>query len=187
MALLSVLARLGTSQPIEPVADLSGLSRTFDFSHFGRAPAHFDLHDVELINARLLHETDFDGVAERLPEGATEQDWLLLRHNLNRLDDFAGWFAIIDGDIAAPKLADEDRLFLEQAAAAAEAVDWAAEPWRALTDALKQSSGRKGKALFLPLRLALTGQEHGPEMGGMVTRIGKDRALARLRGAAESR
>ena len=184
MALLSVLARLGTSKSIEPVADLAQLSRGFDFSYFGRAPAHFDIHDVELINARLLHTAEFAEVADRLPEGATEQDWLLLRSNLTRLDEFADWFAVVAGEILPPALGDEDRLFAMQAADSAEGIDWSAEPWRVLTDLLKQSSGRKGKALFLPLRLALTGQEHGPEMSGLVERIGKERAIARLRAAA---
>ena len=85
MALLSLLARLGTSQPVEPLPALADLAEGFDFAHFGRAPAHFDLHDVELLNARLLHHLDFAAVADRLPEGATEEDWLLLRGNLSTL------------------------------------------------------------------------------------------------------
>ena len=102
MALLSLLARLGTSQPVEPLASLAELAEGFDFAHFGRAPAHFDLHDVELLNARLLHHLDFAAVADRLPEGATEEDWLLLRGNLTTLDDYANWSEVLDGDIAAP-------------------------------------------------------------------------------------
>jgi glutamyl-tRNA synthetase len=184
MALLAVLARLGTSQPIEPLADLAALAEGFDFAHFGRAPAHLDIHDVELINSRLLHAMDYAHVADRLPMGASEQDWLLLRSNLNRLDEFEGWFRVIDGEIQLPPLTEEERLFAGQAADAAAAIDWSDEPWRALTEQLKQSTGRKGKALFLPLRLALTGHEHGPEMSGLLDRIGKDRAISRFRAAA---
>jgi glutamyl-tRNA synthetase len=184
MALLSVLARLGTSQPVEPFIGLAELAATFDFAHFGRAPAHFDLHDVELINARLLHITDFERVADRLP-GATEEDWLMLRGNLNRLDEFADWTAVLAGEIEPPELSHEDRELIREAASAAEQLDWSAEPWRALTESLKQSTGRKGKALFLPLRLALTGREHGPEMSPLVARMGKRRALARLQAAAQ--
>ncbi|MEO6360875.1 MAG: glutamate--tRNA ligase, partial [Sphingomicrobium sp.] len=168
MALLSVLARLGTSQPVEPLTSLTEMAGGFDFGHFGRAPAHFDLHDVELINARLLHVTDFQAVAERLPDGATEQDWLLLRGNLNRLDEFSTWFTVVAGEIAAPVLADDDRAFVSEAAQVAEKIDWTGEPWRDLIEQLKQTSGRKGKALFLPLRLALTGHEHGPEMSALL-------------------
>ena len=78
--------------------------RTFDFSAFGRAPAHFDPHEVELVNARLLHQLEFAAVADRLPDGATEEDWLLLRRNLERLSDFAGWFAVLHGEIEPPEL-----------------------------------------------------------------------------------
>ena len=82
MAMLSLLARIGTSQPVEPVASLDELAAGFDFAHFGRAPAHFDPKDVELLNARLLHALSYEAVADRLPAGASEEDWLLLRPNL---------------------------------------------------------------------------------------------------------
>ncbi len=185
LALLSLLARIGTSQPVEAEGSLDGLARDFEFSHFGRAPAHFDLHDVELLNARLLHRLDFAAVADRLPAGAVEADWLLLRPNLERLADFAGWFDVIAGDIPPPELSHDDRVFVREAAAVAESLDWSAEPWRSLGEALKATTGRKGKALFHPLRLALTGRDSGPEMAGLLTRIGRDRAVHRLTVAAK--
>jgi glutamyl-tRNA synthetase len=185
MALLSVLARIGTSQPVEPAASLEALAEGFDFAHFGRAPAHFDPHEVELLNARLLHTLPCGEVADRLPEGATEADWLLLRPNLERLSDFAGWFAVLHGDIDPPELSHDERLLVRDAAAAAEELDWTAEPWRALTDALKAATGKKGRELFHPLRLALTGRESGPEMAGLAAAMGKDRAIARLTAAAK--
>jgi glutamyl-tRNA synthetase len=185
MALLSLLARIGTSQPVEPVAFLDELAATFDFSTFGRAPAHFDPHEVELVNARLLHNLPFAAVADRLPDGATEEDWLLLRPNLERLGDFQDLFAVLRGDVDPPELSHDERLLAREAATKAEDLDWGAEPWRTLTDALKASTGRKGRELFHPLRLALTGRESGPEMAGLVERMGKDRAVARLAAAAK--
>jgi glutamyl-tRNA synthetase len=185
IALLAVLARIGTSQPVQPVASLDVLANGFDFAHFGRAPAHFDPHDVELINARLLHQLDFSAVADRLPASATEEDWLLLRPNLERLADFAGWFAVLHGEIEPPELSHEERLTVKEAAATAEGLDWTLEPWRALTDALKVSTGKKGRELFHPLRVALTGRESGPEMAGLVVAMGKARALSRLNAAAK--
>jgi len=185
MALLSVLARIGTSQPVEPIASLEALSASFDFAHFARAPAHFDPHEVELINARLLHGFDFAVVADRLPGEAAEEDWLLLRPNLTRLSDFDGWFAVLHGDIEPPELSHEERLLVREAAIAAEQVDWSAEPWRALTETVKQATGKKGRDLFHPLRLALTGRDSGPEMAGLVARMGKDRAVRRLDAAAK--
>ena len=185
MAMLSVLARIGTSQPVEPVADLAELAAGFDFSTFGRAPAHFDPNEVALVNARLLHKLDFAAVAERLPNSATEKDWLLLRPNLERLSDFTAWFDVLHGDVDPPELSHEERLLVKDAAAAAEKLDWAAEPWRALTDEIKASSGRKGRELFHPLRLALTGRESGPEMAGLVAAMGRERAVKRLEAAAK--
>ena len=184
MALLDVLARIGTSQPVEPIATLGELAETFDFSTFGRAPAHFDPHEVELVNARLLHKLDYAEVADRLPAGASEEDWLLLRPNLERLSDFASWFDVVHGDLDAPELAHDERLLVKDAAAIAETLDWSGEAWRQLTNELKSSTGKKGRELFHPLRLSLTGRESGPEMAGLIQRMGKDRAVRRLEAAA---
>ena len=185
LAMIALLARIGTSQPVEPVSGLDELAESFDFAHFGRAPAHFDPHDVELLNARLLHHMDFDSVADRLPAGTTEGDWLLLRPNLVRLGDFAGWRSVIDGDVESPILSHDDRGLVREAAHVAAGLDWGESPWKALTRALAESSGRKGRALFMPLRQALTGRDSGPEMAPLLARIGKDRAIRRLEAAAQ--
>ncbi len=184
MAMLSLLARIGTSQTVEAVTSLEALAAGFDFAHFGRAPAHFDPKDVELLNARLLHDLPYNAVAERLPAGASEEDWLLLRPNLERLSDFAAWLEVVVGEIEPPELGHEERLLVKEAAAAAEKADWSAEPWKVLTDDVKASTGKKGRELFHPLRLALTGRDSGPEMAGLLKRMGKDRALRRLLAAA---
>ena len=185
IALLDVLARIGTSQAVEPIATLDQLADSFDFATFGRAPAHFDPHEVELVNARLLHQLNYAEVADRLPAEATEEDWLLLRPNLQRLSDFASWLDVLHGEIETPELAHDERLLVKDAAAMAETLDWSAEPWRKLTSELKESTGKKGRELFHPLRLALTGRESGPEMAGLVERMGQDRALQRLAAAAK--
>jgi glutamyl-tRNA synthetase len=184
LALLSLLARLGTSQPVEVRARLSELADGFDFATFGRAPAHFDLADVEQLNAKLLHLTDYADVADRLPAGTTDDDWAALRGNVAHLGEVADWLPVLHGDISPPEVVPDDKPFLEQAAAAAEALDWSSEPWRQLTEALKASSGRKARALFHPLRLALTGHDSGPEMAALLPIIGRERAIARLRHAA---
>jgi glutamyl-tRNA synthetase len=185
LALLSLLARLGTSQPVEPRTSIAALAEGFDFATFGRAPAHFDLADVEQLNAKLLHLTDYADVADRLPTGTTEADWAALRGNVAHLGEVADWLPVLHGDISPPEVVPDDKPFLAQAAAAAEALDWTSEPWRQLTEALKASSGRKGRGLFHPLRLALTGHDSGPEMAALLPIIGRDRAIARLRDAAK--
>jgi glutamyl-tRNA synthetase len=185
MALLSVLARIGTSQPVEPAHSLGELASGFDFAHFGRAPAHFDLHEVEMVNARLLHALDFDSVRSRLPDSATAADWDLLRPNLERVSDFGDWLAVLHGDVQVPELDHDERAVVREAASIAALLDWSDQPWKQLTGAVKEATGQKGRALFHPLRFAITGRESGPEMAGLVEAIGKDRVVRRLEAAAK--
>jgi len=185
MAMLSVLARIGTSQPVELVASLDELAATFDFSTFGRAPAHFDPRQVEAMNTKLLHRASYAEVASAILLDISEEDFDLLRGNIDRLSDLEDWLVVLDGEIEPPELSHDERLLVKDAAAVAEGVDWSAEPWRDLTMKLKDSTGRKGRDLFHPLRLALTGRESGPEMAGLVRRMGKERAIGRLEAAAK--
>ena len=185
MALLDVLARIGTSQPVEPIASLDELAATFDFAHFGRAPAHFDPHEVELVNARLLHRTSYEQVANAIVAGISADDFDLLKGNIERLSDLERWVDVLHGDIEPPELNHDERQVVREAAAIAATLDWSAEPWKALASAVKEATGKKGRDLFHPLRLALTGRDHGPEMAPLIARIGKERAIARLEAAAK--
>ncbi|HUG45489.1 MAG TPA: glutamate--tRNA ligase [Sphingomicrobium sp.] len=185
MALLSLLARIGTSQPVEPVASLNDLAADFDFAHFGRAPAHFDPHDVELVNARLVHQLDYCDVKDRLPGSATKEDWKLIRPNIERVGDFSGWMEVLHREVDVPDLNHDERALVREAAAIARDIDWSSEPWKQLTTRLKETTGQKGRALFHPLRAAITGRESGPEMAGLVEAIGKDRVVRRLEAAAK--
>jgi glutamyl-tRNA synthetase len=182
-ALVALLARIGTSDPVEPLADPAPLIAGFDFARFGRAPARFDEAELAQLNARIVHQLDFGSVAARLPDGMTSQAWEVIRPNLSTVAEAGDWWRVVEGPIGLPDLPAEDRSYLAQAAEAAAAVDWSADPWHALTGALKEATGRKGKPLFLPLRLALTGREHGPDMAALLPLIGKDRALSRLAAA----
>jgi glutamyl-tRNA synthetase len=185
MALLSVLARIGTSQPVEPAQSLQELARDFDFATFGRAPAHFDLHEVELVNSKLVHGIDFAAIRDRLPEAATQQDWALVRPNLVRVGDFTDWLPVLHGDIEPPNLSHDERQLVREAATAAEAIDWSSQPWQQLTGSVKAATGKKGRDLFHPLRLAITGRDSGPEMAGLIERIGKEGVIRRLEAAAK--
>jgi glutamyl-tRNA synthetase len=184
MALLSVLARIGTSQPVEAAHTLRELANDLDFAHFGRAPAHFDLHDVELVNAKLVHSLPFDEVKGRLPAAATECDWELIRPNLSRVSYFADGLPVLSGEIAPPDLGHDERAVVREAAAIASDLDWSAGPWKQLTERTKQASGATGRALFHPLRAAITGRDSGPEMAPLVEQIGKERTVRRLQAAA---
>lgn len=184
LALNSLLARLGTSRPVEAKTSLKELAEGFDFSTFGRAPAHFDVNEVEQLNAKLLHSLEYADVSDRLPEGIGEAEWLVLRGNLAHLGEAGEWVPVFHCLIAPPEVVPDDKPLIEEAARMAEQVDWSSDPWHALTDRLKTSTGRKGRALFRPLRLALTGRESGPEMAPLLKLIGKERALERLTAAA---
>jgi glutamyl-tRNA synthetase len=183
IALLAKLARIGTSLPVEPVTRIGPLIESFDFATFGRAPARFDMDELAQLNARIIHQLPFAAVAGRLPGEMDEATWDAIRPNLSRVDEAADWWQILHGPIASEP--DQiERAFLAEAAAVAERIDWTASPWSQLTAALKQQTGRAGKALFLPLRRALTGRESGPEMATLLPLIGRDEGIARLKAAA---
>ncbi|WP_288459014.1 glutamate--tRNA ligase [uncultured Sphingomonas sp.] len=179
-AIVSLLARLGTSQPVEPLADPAPLVAAFDFAHFGRAPARFDERELAQVNARIVHQLAYDAVADRLPPGMDAAAWEAVRPNLATVAEAADWWAVVEGPVDAPTPDADDAAYLQQAAALARTIDWGADPWHALTAALKEATGRKGKPLFLPLRRALTGRDHGPDMAALLPLIGRERAVARL-------
>lgn len=180
-ALVSLLARIGTSDPVEPQIDPAPLIAGFDFARFGRAPARFDEAELAQLNARIVHQLDHDAVRDRLPHGMAAAAWHAIRPVVSTVREAENWWEVVEGPVTA-KRAPEDADFLAQAAQVAESIDWSDSPWQALTGALKDATGRKGKALFLPLRRALTGQDHGPEMAALLPLIGRERALERLKG-----
>jgi glutamyl-tRNA synthetase len=182
VTLVAKLARIGTSLPVEPVTEAATLIDSFAFETFGRAPARFDMEELAGLNARVVHQIDYQRVAERLPRGMTREAWETIRPNLRTVGEAADWWHIVEGPVMH-KASEEERPLIEAAVETAAQLDWSASPWAALTAALKQRTGRTGKALFLPLRRALTGRDSGPEMAPLVALIGKEQSIARL-GAA---
>ncbi|RYD45156.1 MAG: glutamate--tRNA ligase [Sphingomonadales bacterium] len=180
IALVALLARLGTSDPVEPVTDIAPLVESIDFARFGRAPARFDEAELALLNQKILHHTDYAAVAERLPAAITEVRWHAIRPNLTTVAEAAEWVTVFDGPFVPPAAEAADQPVLDAAAQAAPAIDWGADPWHALTGAVKEATGAKGRALFLPLRRALTARDHGPDMAELLPLIDKDQAVARL-------
>lgn len=180
-ALIALLARLGTSQPVEPIVDRSVLIESFDLSTFGRAPAKFDDLELERLNTAIVHHMEFDDVSHRLPAGMDEAGWHAVRPNLSTVHEAIELWRLVTGPIDQLEFSAEDRAYLAEAA---RQLHWGNDPWHALTAALKDSTGRKGKPLFLPLRQALTGMDHGPDMGELLPLIGEAEARARLEKAA---
>ncbi|WP_421839880.1 glutamate--tRNA ligase [Novosphingobium sp.] len=179
-ALIALLARLGTSDPVDPALDAEALAESFDLTRFGRAPARFDDAELARVNAAVIHRLPYARVAGRLPAEMGEAAWEAIRPNLNTVAEAADWWRVVTGPISAPQFDAETRAFLDQAATVAAMLDWNCDPWSALTGALKDATGRKGKALFLPLRQALTGMDHGPDMKALLPLIGRDETVRRL-------
>ncbi|MBN8815623.1 MAG: glutamate--tRNA ligase [Sphingomonas sp.] len=178
-AIMSLLARIGTSDPVEPFVDPAPLIAAFDFARFGRAPARFDEAELAQLNARIVHQLDYETVADRLPAGIDRNGWEAIRPNLTKVADAADWWRVVEGPIDAT-VDPEDRDFLAAAHRVVGEMAWDRDPWHTLTATLKDETGRKGKALFLPLRRALTGRDHGPDMAALLPLIGRMRTLERL-------
>lgn len=178
LAVLCVLARLGTSDAIEPFTDYQSLIDGFDISHFGRATAKFDSDDVLALNARILHQLPFDAVKARLP-GVDEKLWEAVKANVTVAAGAQDWRRIVEGPVV-PVI--DDAAFAQTAARLLPPGALDQDSWKTWTQAVKDATGRKGKALFMPLRLALTGLDHGPELAGLLPLIGREKALARLEG-----
>jgi glutamyl-tRNA synthetase len=183
-AVASLAVLVGSAESVRPVADLDELARLIDFAHISRAPAKFDEHELEQLNARLVHEMPYEVVSGRLDRmgiGGGQAFWLAIRSNLGKVPDAGQWWRVIEGPIR-PVI--EDREFVGKALEALPPAPWDNTTWKTWTDAVKAKTGAKGKALFMPLRLALTGVDHGPELAPLLPLIGEERAKARLAGKA---
>lgn len=182
MAVVSHAALLGTSDAIEPHASLDELVALFDFDKISTAPARFDPEELAAINAKLLHKLPFSAVEARLAAlgiGDGPVFWEAVKGNISLLSDAAQWWRVVSKDIV-PVI--EDAEFTQRAAGLLPAEPWGEATWGAWVEVLKRETGRKGRALFHPLRLALTGREAGPELKALLPLIGKPRATGRLLG-----
>lgn len=179
-ALLSLMARLGSSQPVELKMSLDEIAEGFDLGQFGAAPTKFDAEDLwPLTRARNQH-LPFDVVRESIaalgvPADLAERFWAVASKNITRLDDLAHWWTLCR-DGAEPVIAPEDADFVAQAMAMLPEPPYSATTWTDWTQAVKEATGRKGKALFMPLRHALTGEPTGPEMADLMPLLQKIRA-----------
>ncbi len=190
MAITSLLAKLGTSDPVEARGSLQHLAAEFTFAKIGRAPARFDETELQNLNAQIVHGMSFDVVKPRLAklaygDKATREFWDAVRGNLKSVQDAGVWLAVVyGGGLTGPELTPEDHTFIGVAAELFPDGDVAPTTWKDWTEALKAKTGRKGKQLYGTLRRVLTDQEHGPEMDKMLMLIGARKARERLVQAA---
>jgi len=182
MALNSLLGHLGSSDAIHPFQDLGALIEGFDIGHYSRATPRFDPQELEHLNAKFLHELPFAAAKPRLDAlgiAADESFWAAIHGNIAKLSDAAWWWKVCRADIE-PVI--EDAGFAAQAAGVLPAEPWSIDTWKSWTQAVQAASQRKGRELFHPLRLAITGRGDGPELKTLLPLIGRDRVLARLEG-----
>ena len=183
-AVRSLAVLTGSAEAVRAVATMDALAGLVDLAHISRAPAKFDPHELDGLNARILHEMPFAEAAERLdalriPAGIAEPLWMAARANLHRIAEIRDWWQVVAGPVA-PAIA--DAVVTDAALATLPPEPYGPETWKAWTTAIRERTGAKGKALFMPLRLALTGLEHGPDLAALLPLIGRDRAARRLAG-----
>jgi len=184
MSIISLIGRLGSADPVEAFDTPSPLIQSFDFNRLGRAPARFDVEELKRLNKKIIQEMPYAIASERLSQinmTVAENAWLAIRENLETLNDVAGLLAIIEGKVT-PVIRAEDQEVISAAISALPQAPWDLDTWTVWTQAIKDETGRKGKALFMPLRLALTGLEHGPELRALLPLIGRERVHRRLAG-----
>lgn len=184
MALISLVARIGTSDPIEPLYTMQDVIDSFDFSKFSRNLPKFDEDELYRLNAKILHKTELAAVKDRLSAlGLADIDegfWNAVRPNLEILSDIKEWWQVAKGPVT-PVIQDAE--FAKIAAELLPTDPWDETTWEKWVGAIKAKTDRKGKNLFMPLRCAITGQEHGPELKNLLPLIGRARVLERLKAA----
>ncbi len=182
LAVAALATLVGTSDAVRPVASLDELAGLVELAHVSRAPAKFDEHELETLSARTLHQLPLVAVEDRLKAlgvAADEAFWQAVRGNLAKLDEAAQWWRVVQGAIE-PVIADAG--FVVTAAGLLPVEPFDATTWKSWTQAVSAATGAKGKALFMPLRQALTGLDHGPELAALLPLIGREKALKRLAG-----
>ncbi len=184
MAIISLLARLGTSDPIEAYQDMTPLIENFSFSKFGRGTPKMDVREIERLNARIVRDMPYAYVKDREAlDGIDEKFWNNVRANLSKVDDVRDWLHITQDKIDI-RIDEDDKDYIKLALNLLPDGEIDETTWVGWTGTLKEQSGRKGKQLFMPLRQALTGMSHGPEMDKMIALLGRERIVRRLERAS---
>ncbi|MGB3643126.1 MAG: glutamate--tRNA ligase [Mesorhizobium sp.] len=185
MAVASLAVLVGTSENVQAMATMAELGEHFDLAATSKSASKFDPDELLVLNRALLHRMPFAEARDRLfllgvSDERAEPFWMAVRGNLDRLSDAEAWWrVVVDGPKEKPGFSDEDTAFLRTAFDLLPEEPWGASVWKEWTNAVKKATERKGKALFMPLRLALTGLESGPELADLLPLLGREGTLAR--------
>lgn len=180
-AVVSYLARLGTSRDPQ-LLSADDLAKDYDLSTYSRSPARFDIKQMLALNKKCLHTMEYSEVKDRLSKDITEEFWKIVRPNIDILSEARYWWDLVHEDII-PEVVEENKTYLYLALECLPQEPWDENTWNKWICAIKEVSKRKGKSLFHPLRLALTREEKGPEMKGLLPLIGRNRVVKRLKEA----
>lgn len=183
MAVNSFLAKIGTSDPVELRASLEQLIEEFSIAKFGKSPTIYSFNDIARLNTQALHESSFDDIKSKLPEEITEDFWNNVKANIESIDDVSTWWRICHEKLTPEFESSEDKNFVAETAKVFPDGDITEETWNIWLTAIKLGTDRKGKQLFMPIRQALTGMSHGPELKNLLPLIGRDEVLRRLTNA----
>ncbi|HYP63684.1 MAG TPA: glutamate--tRNA ligase [Acidocella sp.] len=184
-AITSYLARLGTNKDPAPLP-LPELVKSFSLADFSRSPPRFDARQLAGLNRKLLHHMGFEEVRDRLPDGADQKFWDAIRGNVDMLSEARRWWDVVAGDFSLPELPGNSTV-LRAALDTLPPEPWDESSWKPWTSAISEATGAKGRDLYQPLRLVLTGEEHGPEMAKLLALIGRERAARRLTACVAAR
>jgi glutamyl-tRNA synthetase len=183
ITMLAYVSRLGTSKPMEPFKTIEEVVAGFDITSFSRSNPRFIFDELLRLNSKIVHSMTLEEAKPRLAEmnldNISEEFWEVARPNLTVLQDIKDWWRVAHGPVT-PVI--EDNQFAKDAASVLPTGEWNTETWNKWVAAVKEKTGRAGKQLFMPLRQALTGMEHGPELANLLPLIGYERTLARLNG-----
>jgi glutamyl-tRNA synthetase len=182
MAVAAFATLIGTSEPVQPLQAMADLQNRFEAARVNKAPARFSPDELRALNTKLVGQLGYDQVAARLSElgvGGGEGFWLAVRENIHIVGEAADWWQVTTGEIE-PAADPNDADFLAEAAECLPAEPWSGTTWSDWTAAVKEKTGRKGRQLFMPLRLALTGRDRGPELAALLPFVGRPNTMARL-------
>lgn len=179
MAISSFLAKVGTSDAIDIRMNLDELIAEFDIKKFGKNQTFYEIEDIKRLNVKYIHQLSYDDVKDKLDAKIDEEFWLAVRPNVESLKQVKDWWSICHDKINATN---NDPEFIKKAAELLPSGKWDETTWNIWMDAVKKETGKKGKELFMPIRIALTGMEHGPELKVLLPLIGREKVLERLKG-----
>ncbi len=183
MAVASLAVLIGTSAAVEAITTMEELIQRFDPSTITKSAAKFDVAELDSLNKKLVHAKPYSSARQKLEAagiGGGEDFWNVVRENIEKLPQAADWWQMVEH--ATPVIEKDDVEFLQQARTLLPDQPWGEETWTEWTSVIKQQTGRKGRGLFMPLRKAMTGREHGPELAAILLLIGREKTLARLAG-----